>query len=234
MKRMLQYVSDLHVDRMAVGSIPRLNILSNNILICGDIGSPKHQNFSLFCSYLKNEYEKVFFVPGNHEYDTSSCYCPNKVEEYKPYLLEILDKYNINNLDCKYFNLDSDTIIAGCTLWSNPRNIYKVDETRFNQHKTLHTNEVNWIKELVKLDSNKKIIMGTHFCPSPKLIEPKFYVNNKPSDWFHTNLEHIMVNPIIGWFAGHSHSNIKTKINNIECAISAYHRDKINSDVFLY
>ena len=234
MKRTLQYVSDLHVDRFSIGILPKLNIQSNNILICGDLGSPKHQNFSLFCNYLKNEFDKVFFVPGNHEYDTSSCFCPKKVQEYKPYLLEILDKYNINNLDCRHYNLDKNTIIGGCTLWSNPMNNMNVSHERFTQHKTLHNLEVNWIKDLIKNNSNKQIIIGTHFCPSPKLIETKFYKNNQPSDWFHTNLEQIMVKPVIGWFAGHSHSNMKLKINNIVCGINAYHKDKINSDVFLY
>ncbi len=222
MRNCLQYISDLHLDRNLKGKFKKIRALCPNLLICGDVGSPHHHNFNLFFSNIKSEFDNVFFVPGNHEYNTSSAYLHNNYVKYKPYMLEIINKHNIRLLDRTSYELSNDVIIAGATLWSHPygkrRFLTKED---FNLHLKIHQEEVQWITNLVN-NSNKKIIMATHFVPSFQLIEKKYYENYTPFDrsWFCTNLEHLIKPPIIGWFCGHSHSNLEVDINQVKCGIN--------------
>lgn len=231
MKRILQYVSDLHVDYLPAYKIPKLKACAPNLLICGDVGHPRHQNFSTFFKNIKSDFDKIYFVPGNHEYDTSSCFCSKKAVEMRPFMYEVLDKYNINLLDCCHYKLDKDTIIAGCTLWSNPsKNLYNISKERHNEHIMLHRFEKDWLSAFIKKYSDKKLIIGTHFVHTPKLIEEKYYKNNEPSDWFHTNLESMIESPIIGWFCGHTHSNIKININDVACGVNTGFKE----ETFIY
>jgi hypothetical protein len=227
MKRVLQYVSDIHVDYLHHSKLPRLKALSPHLLICGDIGNPKHPNFSTFLKNIKSDFDKIYFVPGNHEYDTSSCFSSTKAVEFKSFLYENLDKYNINLLDCSHYEIDKDTVIGGCTLWSNPsKNLYNISKERYNEHIMLHRFEKDWLSAFINKYSNKKIIIGTHFVHTPKLIEKKYYINNEPSDWFHTNLEEMIKSPVIGWFCGHTHSNIEININDVICGVNYGFKEK--------
>ena len=229
---MLQYVSDLHVDYLPIGKLPKLTAVASDLLICGDIGDPRHKNFSYFLKNIKSDFNRIFFVPGNHEYDTNSCFDSKKTQQMRPYLYEQLDKNHINLLDCTNFEIDKDIILGGCTLWSNPspKNIFNISKERFNEHVMLHKFEKDWLNALINNNLNKKIIIGTHFVHTPKLIEDKYYKNNKPSDWFHTNLEDMIKSPIIGWFCGHTHSNIKLDINKVTCGVNYGFKE----EVFIY
>ena len=223
MRNCLQYISDLHLDRNLKGKVRKIRAECPNLLICGDVGSPLHYNFQLFFSNIKKEFDNVFFVPGNHEYNTSSAYVQNNYIKHKPYLLEIINKYNIKLLDCQSYNLSKNVIIAGATLWSQPfgKRYYQTKED-FNLHIQKHNSEVEWITNLINNTSNKQIIMATHFAPSPQLIEKKYcerYTDYERS-WFCTNLEHLIKPPIIGWFCGHSHSVLEVDINNVKCGIN--------------
>jgi len=230
-KNTLQYLSDLHIDRLPIGKFNKILPKSPDILLCGDIGNPKHKNYELFLEYLKYNFNRVFIVPGNHEYNTSSCFSQKQYNIHKPILDELFYKYNIYNLDCEHYNLNNNTIIAGATLWSNPDyNNRRLRYNTYNNHINKHKKDLDWINNLIN-KTNKKIIMATHFIPTMKLIEPRFYdkYTNKPSKWFYTDLEYLIKDPIIFWIAGHSHSIIDIKINNITCTINVNCESKILS-----
>lgn len=246
MRRVLQYVSDLHVDSYPMGKHPLfLNKVSDTLLICGDIGSPKHPNYALFCKYLSNEFNKIFVVPGNHEYDLSSCYCPTKVKESKQILKDILADHKIGLLDNSHYEIDKDVFIYGATLWSNPDENSvdymnrRFDNERFQEHKKQHKIEVEMIEKFIQENYSKKIILGTHMCPTPRLIEQKYYTKQgKPSQWFSTDLESKFMlenGPVIACIAGHTHSNYETTINGVFCAVNADHKDGImNTKCIMY
>lgn len=222
--RSLQYLSDLHIDRFPIGKFFSIKAQSPNILICGDIGNPKHKNYSLFLEYLKYNFDKTYIVPGNHEYNTSSCFSQKQYDIHKPYLDELYYKYGINRLDCNYYNLSNDTIIAGSTLWSHPDydNSRRMRYSTYLTHINKHKEEKEWIINLINKFNNKKIIMATHFPPTSKLIENKFYdkYTNQPSKWFYTDLDNLIDYPIIAWICGHTHSICEKKINNVICSVN--------------
>jgi hypothetical protein len=229
LSRSIQYISDLHLDRYPLGKINYFRSRSPNIVICGDVGSPTHPNFNLFFSFVKKEFDNVYFVAGNHEYNMSSCFSKKQYNINKPRMMDILSKHNIKLLDCTSYELSKDVIIAGCTLWSNPS--YKrlaMDNISYINHINIHRMEVDWIKKLITSNMKKKIIIATHYVPTPQLIEAKYYDNTmKPCHWFHTDLEYFINRPLIGWFCGHSHSVIEVKINNVICGINAGHEPKL-------
>ncbi len=228
-KNSLQYISDLHIDRLPISKIVNFKPIAKNLLICGDVGFVKHPNFSEFFKLIKSDYDNVFFVAGNHEFDCSSLFNEKKYNLYFPLLQEIMDKHSIKLLNCNNYNIDSNTIIAGCTLWSNPKMCNNPNKyIDYNNHLIRHCEEVNWIKKILK--TNNKIIFASHFVPTAKLIEKKYYKNNEPCDWFYSDLEYLINKPIIGWFCGHSHSKINVNINNVFCGLNVSN----DSEIFLY
>lgn len=239
--KILQYVSDMHVDRLErpelMNTLKKFsNKITNspNIAICGDVGLPEHDNWKETMSFFSNNYENVFFVPGNHEYNCSPLYSDEKVKKWDSYMLNVLSKYkNIHFMQEKIFNLSSATLIMGCTLWS--RLLKKLDKDTdskiFRKHITRHNEEhdrqVKFIKE--NTQNNQKIIVLTHYVPTKKLIEEKYKNNYKPytdeqgiSSFFATDLEALTQNTnIVAWICGHSHSTMNIKINGVYYLMNA-------------
>lgn len=240
-RKLLQYVSDMHVDRLGRhelnDTLKQLTIKttnSPNIAICGDVGLPGHNNWKETMSFLSNNYENVFFVPGNHEYDCSPLYSDEKVKKWDLYMQDILSKYkNIHFMQEKVFQLDSTTLIVGCTMWSHLHkkcNEY-TDSDIFRKYIARHNEEhykhVKFIRE--NIQSNHKIIVLTHYVPNKKLIEDKYKNIERPytdeqgvSSFFATDLETLTQNTnITTWICGHSHSIMNMKINGISYLMNA-------------
>lgn len=219
----LQYVSDLHIDTHK--TLPKINPSSKYLAICGDIGQPYASRYTEFIYQQSNNFEKVFFVPGNHDFDLGTMYKKNKVDKWEPFIKEICHKFeNVIYLNRHIYELDNDIIIAGSILWSNPiLDTQKLCTAKYLEHINEHNKHVNWIKNITKQNKNKKIIMLTHFVPTFQLIEQK-YLNKgfNKTTWFATDLEYLIKSPIKAWICGHTHSIMSCKINDVQCAVNAY------------
>jgi len=229
----LQYISDLHVD--VNKKIPQIKPVCDHLAICGDIGKPDHPHFSQLINQTSKLFKNVYLVAGNHDYDCGPQFERQKVIYYKPLIKDICKSFtNVHFLDRSIHQLNSDTIVAGTTLWSHP---HHQQEDNYMEHIFEHTADVEWIKNLIKdTHNNHKIIMLTHFVPTFKLIEEKYQKKGlKSTSWFATDLEDLIKEPIIAWLCGHSHSIIDLKVNNIYCGINAigYHPKKIDEIKFI-
>lgn len=215
-KYKLQYASDLHVD--VHNKIPVVTPLTNNLAIAGDIGKPTHPNFSKFLSHVSQEFDNVYFVPGNHDYDCGPEYEHNKVVENKERIYDICENFNnVRILDNSIKYLDNNLIIAGTTLWSKPI------ENNKEEHIKVHNACVDWLSGIINLYHNYDIIVLSHFVPTFKLIEQKYKARGiKKVSWFATDLEHMINPPIKTWICGHTHSVISCYVNDIYCAINAH------------
>jgi hypothetical protein len=144
----IQYVSDIHLEthfntsksifeKILKPSAPYL-------ALCGDIGYPGSQLYEPFLQYCSENFEHIFYIPGNHEYynDTKSIkfirnkhliqndpemlkklslqFACDSIEERSHKIKTLCSKYpNIQYLDKDTFNIpDTDIVLVGCTLWS--------------------------------------------------------------------------------------------------------------------
>lgn len=238
-KNCIQYISDLHVDTRDKGFIPRFKKLSDDIIVCGDVGNVSHENYALFFQYVSNNYNKVMFVPGNHDFDCGGLMIPEKYYKYTQEIKAICKRYpNVHYLDNDVYHYNDNYIILGSTLWSNPMIEWdrikdgKYDIETYQNHISNHFLCVEWIKHELHNNRDKKVIIATHFVPSIKLIEEKYLkFGQKRTSWFYTDLEYIFkeYNNIHAWVCGHTHSQIQTSINNIHCGVNAFGHDR---DIF--
>ena len=226
-KLRLQYLSDVHVDTRSVNQLPRIQPISEYLLLAGDIGKPTHPHFKIFFQDLSKQFKKIFYVPGNHDFDCRSLYDQDKVAFYEPLIIDICKQFpNIHYLNRSTYALDSNCLIVGATLWSLPLipNLeYSSYADKYLDHINKHSQDVMWMEQMLKQYSDKQIIALTHFVPTFQLIEPKYRQKGLEStSWYATNLEHLIQKPVSAWLCGHSHSILQTRINGVYCGINAY------------
>jgi len=220
MSRLIQYFSDVHVD---VRPIPRFQAKADYLALVGDLGKPNHPNVNLFLKQVSQSFKKVFFVPGNHDYDCGPLYQPDKINKWSPYLTDTCQRYsNIYLLNKSLHNISDNTIIAGCTLWSSP--LYRVmyNQPPYSSHVDEHDSHVAWLSEVINNHQNKKLIILTHYVPTFRLIDNRYKIYGEAStSWFATDLEHLIKPPVSAWLCGHTHSIMDCTINSVYCGVNA-------------
>jgi UDP-2,3-diacylglucosamine pyrophosphatase LpxH len=224
----LRYVSDIHIDKKnRHTNIDTLK--SDKLVVVGDLGNPLHNSFYPYLEKLAKGCDKLYFVPGNHEYDIGPQYNKNQVKLFKPMITQMCKSIsNVVLLDNEIVHLDNSTILAGTTLWSNPVLFDNIlpKNNEYSDHIEEHKRCVEWIKKICIEYKDTQIIMASHFIPTFKLIEPKYMkLGLHRTSWFASNLEDLIRKPIIGWISGHSHSIIECEVNGIKCGINAANQD---------
>jgi predicted phosphodiesterase len=128
----LRYVSDLHLEYLKNFTLnPKLIPLwkfnqepntQYNLALCGDIGTTNDKSLEDFLSLVSPYYDKIFYVPGNHEYFSSS-EKKQTMNEIKNNLRLLVQKFhNIILLDNEsYLTANGKTQIKfiGSTLWTH-------------------------------------------------------------------------------------------------------------------
>jgi hypothetical protein len=223
----LQYISDLHLDINK--TLPKIVPKAKYLAVCGDLCIPSSPYFRQFLQQQSNSFERVFFVPGNHEFDSGSMFDKEKVQKWEPIMRSICNEFpNIHYLNRNTYQLTPNILIAGSILWSRPilrkDSIYEdSNPENYLQHVAEHNQHVEWVTDTIQKNNKKKIIMLTHFVPTFRLIEPKYQQRGiYATSRFATDLEHLIKEPLHAWICGHSHSVIDCNINGVHCAINAY------------
>ena len=125
----IQYVSDLHLefyDKLAFPSI--LTPAARYLALAGDICQPSHPLFMPFLEYTSRNWERVFYVAGNHEYYAHTSPAswravkPSPLFETQELLQTACDRFsNVHFLhhDRPTFYLPSENVaVVGTTLWT--------------------------------------------------------------------------------------------------------------------
>ncbi len=226
----LQYVSDLHVDHLPPGQVPQIIARGRYLAICGDLGKPNHPNFELLLRNVSRQFEKVFFVAGNHDFDCTPLYVEKKVNHYQPIIRKVCNQFpNIHYLDRNAYELPSFTtnkrnVILGTTLWSLPLLRGPEDgNPKYVNHIAEFQKNVEWLEAMIHHYQDANVYVLTHNVPSFQLIEQRYldYGQHRTS-WFATSLEHLIGTPVRAWLCGHSHSVLEKEINGVHCGLNAY------------
>lgn len=225
-----QLVSDLHLEFST--SNPIVERQADNLILAGDIGYPNQEKFVGFLKDMCKMFDKVFYITGNHEY-----YCglsKNKVDE----LLEKLSKdIGFIYLKNSTYKLNDRLTIIGCTLWTKttPKNKF-ILETSINDYRKIlsddgkritaedtgrwHEESVAFLFKEFSKPGDKLVI--THHLPSMQLIHEK-YQGHPVNCAFASSLDIMFKGSGVKvWCAGHTHSKIVKKMDDIHFYVNPY------------
>jgi len=235
-KPSFQLISDLHLEFCK--ELPILEKKADNLILAGDVGYPTHENFTNLMKVVCEQFDKVFYVPGNHEY-----YCSLPKEEVDELLLQQSKDIGfilLNNSTYKLSkefgtNSADDLTVIGTTLWTRttPSNSFLLKSYMNDYRKikidkeTLITPEITgkWHEEAVlflykefSVPGDKLVI--THHLPSMELIHEK-YQGHPINCGFASSLDIMFKGSGVKvWCAGHTHSQISKKIGDIQFYIN--------------
>lgn len=195
----IQYASDFHFELIAKLHHPwkLLTPAANYLVLAGDIGIPGHHSYHNFLKYVSSNWDKVFYVPGNHEYDSNTLSFTERHEQ----LHDLLSSHRIRMLsfDNPTEKLDQGTAIVGSTLWHPFRSEYKKDIA------ALESSIKRWE------DLGVKICAVSHHLPSMSLISND-YKNHPRNSRFASNCDRLFRSNVSAWIYGHTHEARKSKV----------------------
>lgn len=232
---------DLRDDIKSINEIIFTPKTKNIILVlAGDIGNPTEKKYWKFLESCCMVYSSVIFITGNHEYYNSeltnfteseiNSIIENKI---KPLNLHFLHKNTITingitfmgttlwtKLDKKYKknlimsvndfnNVLCDTVNSA---GSNGALITNKKKLTIESRDLLYEDQLNWLKNSIKNETNNKIVIITHHLPLPQLSHEKYKKYEKSNSAFYTDLLGLhpdMFNDKIKyWLCGHTHTKM--------------------------
>jgi predicted phosphodiesterase len=226
-KLIVQIFSDIHIELW--NKLPEIPVKAKYLFLAGDICNQMHPLFYPFFDYCSDNWEKVFYISGNHEYYVKQKNFNELCFEYKYRLGE---RYkNVFYLDNDFVKLDQEINIYGSTFWTVPpfANAYQARMyindynwiTYFDKEKRHVVNlDTNYVKELAnesfnKLqkylnETDKKTIVMTHFPPLRSgTSDPKYYAEERKVNlyfsWPEGTLENFNLKNVPVWISGHTH-----------------------------
>ncbi len=214
----IQYCSDLHLEFDENNKYLSVNplIISGEILIlAGDIIPMQFEFFNnSFFNFISNNYEQVFWIPGNHEF-----YYLDISKYNKSYNLQLRSNINIvNNVELEYENIR----FIFSTLWSE---ISKENEKIIEQsvsdfanisirngkfkasdYNQLHAENLDFVKQSLNVKKENTVVVSHHMPSS--LCNLPAYKNSSINQAFCVDLSnYIETCGANFWIYGHSHFN---------------------------
>ena len=227
-KLLIQVFSDIHIELW--NKFPQFPVKSKYLILAGDIGQLNHPSFYPFLDYCSSNWEKTFYIPGNHEYYSKKKNMTELEFEYK-YYIETRYK-NIFYLNNSVAELENDINIYGTTFWTSSP-FCSTDEA------STYLNDYNYISyfkqgvdQVVPLDitkvnhlsndsftqlqdylvgENKKTIIVTHFPPQQAgTSHSKYRLQGKLIKNYFSHPNGSLNNfenkeNILCWISGHTH-----------------------------
>lgn len=234
-------LSDLHLDHWEKRKNDKLIKIINSsgvdcILCAGDLCAAQDtHDLDLFLTALSIP---LFYVMGNHDaygssykeakaqlrsYATKNPYfnfLDNEVTTFQDYIIigsplytdfNLYGKGPIEVIDQKYYNIRDFTAIR--------KNGFDICGTIVPQdYVSLHLDAKEFIKNTIEANPDKKLIVLTHWMPSPRCISLKF-AGDSHNPYFATNCDELFYlnESVKYWVYGHTHETNRLEINTTTC-----------------
>lgn len=232
-----QLYSDMHIEMH--NSYPKIPSKADILILAGDIGKIKKQNFKDFICYCSKTWKHVIFVLGNHEFYDNIDLLVMK-DMYKAYFDTFDNVYLLDDdhLDITDQNDQKSYRFIGSVLWSNPSNIInlcdfsQIHETildtttkkleltpmTLDTFKLMHDVSKKFIRDALQKAKLENIIpiLITHFPPIRKQTSHPKYANSPNNDYFTNSLDDIKIDTkdVPLWISGHTHYSYDIMKNN--------------------
>lgn len=231
--RRLQFMSDLHLERVKYDYTFDTAQKASILLLAGDIG--RFCDLDAYKTFLANQcarYDMVLLLAGNHEFYGSSRQEGLGIADSfvkDPGMDNKLHFMNRSRLDLPGLDLT----ILGCTLHSfiSPgytkltNDFQRIKDWTVSAHNAEHEKDRNWLKESLQniaaeSDTPRRIIIATHYAPSFEKTTHPAKENNAISQCFSSHLLQEVSNwrgseLISHWIFGHTHWNSKFRSGKI-------------------
>ncbi|TGJ86215.1 hypothetical protein E0Z10_g2515 [Xylaria hypoxylon] len=230
-----QVLSDLHLETPIWQPLYQrfqLGVKGSHVFMLGDIGLVLDDALFSFLRDLltKTRGSRFFYILGNHEpYRTT---LPDAVARLRAFEKEARYQYGgrFIFLNRDRFDVDANTTILGCTLWSDvlPQQATEVNAllTDFNETKGIrdwtleshmeeHRKDRDWlnsqVRTLEETEPQRQIIIATHHSPTldPRAVEPA-HQSSSVSSAFATDMSKDLCwtsTAVRLWVFGHTHYN---------------------------
>lgn len=260
---MLRYVSDLHLEFSKefmlidpiikqIWTFDRIPNVSYYLILAGDIGNPYVDTLESFLGKVSENFDHIYYVPGNHEYYNLDPERPKEMSRFMVRLENICDKFkNISMLSNKSVHLPNGIKIIGTTLWSKidplhetqlelsindyamiefePEKILTVNDTNKLNRQAVKfiKNEIGWAADGEKTTTPPCIVV-THHAPLFNIPEKNqytadpIYTNLVTSQAFHNDLWFLIDKPIYYWIYGHTHYVSSFEYNNVKIVTNQF------------
>jgi predicted phosphodiesterase len=217
----IQYCSDLHLEFPKNRDFYQKNPIvpkGNILILAGDIiPFTMLEYIDWFFDELKDQFEAVYWIAGNHEYYGSDInFRSGNYHEKIRRNIHLVNNYKLDLDECE---------ILFTTLWSEilPQNYMHIQRGMSDYHHikkgnqsftpndsgNLYKENLDFLAtEMEASEIHKKRIVVTHHVPTYKNY-PEKYKNSPLNDAFATELSSfIMDHTIDYWIYGHSHCNV--------------------------
>ena len=223
----LQVVSDIHLEGHphSLGSSYFSTILKPSadvLALVGDIGSPLDSRLQDFIQYCSTNFQRVYYVHGNHElYNNQGIDANAMIHQIETLCNQFPNVVYLNNR----VDIYQDVYFIGTTLWSfipkdqrsavthkmnDYRHIYSKTNIRATVDDTNHEFFKNrvFLEEAIRDAHNKgyQPVVLTHHAPWTKNTSHPRYDQDPTSCAFSTDLP-AKPNTIQLWACGHTHFN---------------------------
>eukprot|EP00195_Chlamydomonas_chlamydogama_P008584 CAMPEP_0202890936 /NCGR_PEP_ID=MMETSP1392-20130828/1173_1 /ASSEMBLY_ACC=CAM_ASM_000868 /TAXON_ID=225041 /ORGANISM="Chlamydomonas chlamydogama, Strain SAG 11-48b" /LENGTH=309 /DNA_ID=CAMNT_0049574591 /DNA_START=24 /DNA_END=953 /DNA_ORIENTATION=- len=211
-----QFCSDLHLElhpgfRITTAEAPYL-------ILAGDIGDPRTQEYVDFLTDCASKFEGVFVVLGNHEAYGNSWVGAQQAAQRAASLPHLNDKVKLLQRS-RYDIVPGKLRIVGTTLWSHVpgEDAYEV-RCNLNDYHLIqgfsvadsneeHRQDVAWLRAETALAEadGVRLVVVTHHAPLLTGTSHPQFLGSPTNCAFATDLSHLMRAPIALWVFGHTH-----------------------------
>ena len=236
---LLQIGSELHLETHPAYEDLQLPVTAPHLALLGDIGHVCDEAFFKCLENLLGRYETVFFLLGNHEpYHMRLSSAKSRVRSFS----QKMERLRVTSSIGQFVFLDQTRYefpgvanggitILGCTLFSRvlPEEAKEVAyrfvdfrdiiDWEVEDHNDCHRADLQWlnneVEKIVEEDSERKIIVFTHYSPSvdERTRNPK-YSKSPVDSGFMTDLsgQKCWTKPNVKlWAFGHTHYSLDFK-----------------------
>jgi predicted phosphodiesterase len=170
-----------------------------NLILAGDIGDPDHASLYTALQIVKDRYERVIYIPGNHEFysrEPNSKKTPASVVSW------------FNKLDTQWDNFHffyrrnevyDGVRVLGATGWSTA----PANTTWANMISAEGKKDIDFLEQGI-LHSREPVVVITHYPSTPRVLQPGF-LNTLIQYNYAQDLERMYRYPVHTWIFGHVH-----------------------------
>lgn len=241
----LGYVSDIHLEKNPDMDL-NIKPTTDYLMLCGDIGDPFDPRYEELLTRSSDNFERVVFVAGNHEFDNIHLASGKDKKDVLDMTLDRLHEMSDKHDNVEFLHRDITTLngynVVGTVLWTHrvdkikakKRNIrykYNTEYNRIINHE--HKKDVDFLEHCLEIQ--KKTIVLTHHIPTYKMC-PEMFMDFPSKNLFYNDLDNFFTPNIHAWLCGHSHHIDAKIIDDMYCGINSVgiNRDKINDLVKVY
>lgn len=215
----IQYVSDLHLEWNRVAPENLVKPVAPYLALAGDIAPPTHPSLRPFLAFASAAFERVFYVPGNHEYDGFS-----KKGDCDAALAAACAEFpNVSLLNRSVFRFpDKNVAVVGAPLWSPAFTFMGRRDLTAEIHVASAEDRAFFAAQIRHfVTRGTQIVALSHFMPSESLVLEKYAKYPNKHRFYHPCDDMIRA-PVRAWIYGHSHSAARHFINRVGCVINPY------------